>query len=85
MWVSRTSRGTRGQEGKGTETMGKEGWALKRPYLMVLDDSSLDMAASLYGIPKLAEQMVCHTHKGQRSDVPVVDLEDSLVGRLRLV
>ena len=52
---------------------------------MVLDDSSLDMAASLYGIPKLAEQMVRHTHEGQRSDVPVIDLEDSLVGRFRLV
>ena len=52
---------------------------------MVLDDSSLDMAASLYGVPKLAEQMVRHTHEGQRSDVPVIDLEDSLVGRLRLV
>ena len=58
---------------------------MKKPYLMVLDDGGLDMAASLYGIPKLAEQMVRYTHEGQCSDVPVIDLKDSLVGRFRLV
>ena len=52
---------------------------------MVLDDGGLDMATCLYGIPKLAEQMVRYTHEGQRSDVPVIDFKDSLVGRFRLV
>ena len=58
---------------------------MKKPYLMVLDDGGLDMAASLYGVPKLAEQMVRHAHEGQRSDVPVIDLKDSLVRCFRLM
>ena len=42
---------------------------------MVLDDSGLDVA----------QEVVCHSHHGERSHVPVVNLEHALVSRFCLV